>query len=126
MLFRLTYGKEVLASNQMKSFHAGLDDEIYLIGSPTVYTTDGFKNGIEVLKMVGLDAFEVFYLNSVDGFKTSYGAVRHRGHTKISKNLTFLNLKTAKISKKYFVRPLNRDTFTIIPSDDGQQVLMCK
>ena len=83
----------------MKSFHAGLDDEIYLIGSPTVYTTDGFKNGIEVLKMVGLDAFEVFYLNSVDGFKTSYGAVRHRGHKKVSTNFLPKVSKSQKLRK---------------------------
>ena len=92
--FRLTYGKAIEASNQMKSFHLGLDDDIFLIGRPKVYTPDGFRDGIESLRMIGLDAFEVFYLNTEDAFSASHGAIR--------------------------------DTFTMIPSDDGQHIILCK
>ena len=90
----MTYGKAIPASNQLKSFHVGYEDEDYAIGTPLIYTADGMSQGVESLKMNGLDEFEVFYLNVEDGLSASYGAIR--------------------------------DSFTIIPSDDGQHIILCK
>lgn len=90
----MTYGKAIPASNQLKSFHVGYEDIIYAMGTPLVYTSDGFNHAVEALRMNGLDEFEVFYLNAEDGLSASYGAIR--------------------------------DSFTIIPSDDGLHIILCK